>query len=214
MANEWWRAVTTALLYTAQFGRLDDDLVYRRARALLEEPVVELTPEQEYQAISEALASSARLTEPIPEPHSEQEFRDFLTQLRARLDTMRPWQEPPVRALSDSRWAEYSDARVVGRICMRYVDAQSRIKYVFGSVQEAGRTIQVMVLRLRSGDEVALAAPWWTGSKDVAVLTRDDARAAEDVVAALVDGTQLTSDEVEVVQGVNHVDVATNQHRR
>ncbi len=199
MASEWWRAVTTTLLYSAQFERLNDDLVDRRARALLEEPVVDLTPEQEYRAISEALASGANLTEPIPGQHGEQEFREFLQRLLARMDAMRPWQEPPHRPLSDSRWAEYGDARVVGRIGMDYVDAQGRIKYVFRSVQEGDRKIQVMVLQLRSGDEVALAAPWWPQSQDVAVLTRDHKCRAEDIVVALVDGTEFTAEEVTAV---------------
>jgi len=43
---------------------------------------------------------------------------------------------------------------------MRYVDAQGRIKYVLRSVQEGNRKIRVLILRLRSGDEVALATPW------------------------------------------------------
>lgn len=196
MTTEWWRAVTASLLYSAQFERLDDDLVDRRTRALLEEPVVDLAPEDEYRAIAEALASNARLTEAIPEPHGEDEFRSFLRRLLTRMDEMRPWQPPPHRPLSDSRWAEYRDARVVGRIRMRYVDAQGRIKYVLRSVQEGNQKSRVIILLLRSGDEVALAAPWWPESQDVAVLTRDHKRRAEDLVAALVDGTEFTADEV------------------
>jgi len=196
MTTEWWRAVTAPLLYSAQFERLDDDLVDRRTRALLEEPVVDLAPEDEYRAITEALASSARVTEAIPEPHGEAEFRGFLRRLLARMDEMRPWQTPPHRPLSQSRWAEYRDAQVVGRIRMRYVDAQSRMKYVLRGMQEGNLKIRVLILRLRSGDEVALAAPWWPESQDVAVLTRDHKRRAEDVVAALVDGTGLIPDEV------------------
>ncbi len=160
---------------------------------------MDVAPEDEYRAITEALASSARLTEAIPEPHGEAEFRGFLRRLLARMDEMRPWQTPPHRPLSQSRWAEYRDARVVGRIRTRYVDAQGRIKYVLRSMQEGDRKIRVLILRLSSGDEVALAAPWWPDSQDVGGLNRDRERQAEDVVAALIEGTGFTADEVTAV---------------
>lgn len=214
MATEWWQAVTMTLLYTAQFERLDDALVQRRATALLEEPVADFSPEDEHRAISDALRSDATLTEAIPEPHGEDEFRDFLQRLLDRMDAMRPWQNPPHRALSTSRWNDYRNARVVGRVRKRYGDIQSKINYIFRSVQDGGRKIRVVVLLLRSGDEVALAAPWWAGAEDVAVLTQGYARTAEDVMAALVDGTQLTSEEIEVVHGNDRPDVATGQHHR
>lgn len=196
MAGEWWRPVTWALLYTAQFDRLDEALIDRRARALLAEPLADLTPEDEYRAISAALASDAWLTERVPEPHGEQEFRDFLQRVRARMDAKRPWPTPLHRPLCESRWVEYNDARVVGRIGMDYVDAQDRIHYVFRTAQVGDQRIHVLVLLLRSGDEVALAAPWWPGSQDVAVLSRDHDRFSGAVVAALVDGSGFAPDEV------------------
>ncbi|MCA1706125.1 MAG: hypothetical protein LC808_23835 [Actinobacteria bacterium] len=51
-------------------------------------------PRDEYRAITEALASSAWLTEVIPEPHGEAKFRGFLQRLLAQMDKMRLWRPP------------------------------------------------------------------------------------------------------------------------
>ncbi|MQA86274.1 MAG: hypothetical protein GEV03_16975 [Streptosporangiales bacterium] len=198
--------VVGTLLYAVKFERRDDALVDRMARGLVEEPLRELTLEDEYQAIVEALASSATLSDVIGMPDwvrtapGEEEFRDFLRRLRDRLDAMRPWPTPPHRELDESRWpAEYAHARVVGRIKMRYVDAQGKVNYVFFSVQDGDLKRWVLILRLRSGDEVALVAPWWPDSKHVAVLSRDPDRPPSEVLAALFDGTRFTSEDVEPV---------------
>lgn len=202
MVTEWWQPVTATLLYTAQSRQLDDELVDRRARALLEEPVVDFTPEEEYRAISAALASGVRLTEAIPESHGEQEFRDFLKRIQARMDAKRPWLVPLNRPLGEAGWIGHGDTRVIGRIGMNYVNAQSRIKNAFRNMQLGDAKIQAIALQLRSGDEIALAAPWWPDSDDVAVLTRDRGRSAGEVVAALVDGSGFVPDEVvEVLDG-------------
>lgn len=196
------RAVIGTVFYAVKFEKLDDVLVDRQARALIEEPLREFTAADEYQAIVDALWSDVRLTEVIelpefiPKPHTEQEFRDFLRRLLERLDAMRPWPEPLHRALDDTRWDGYQNARVIGRITMRYVDAQDRLKYVFRTVDDAGRKIHVLILRLKSGDEVALAAPWWPDSKHVAVLSRSPERSPEQVLAALFDGTGFRPEDV------------------
>lgn len=194
--------VIGTLLYSVKFENLDDELVDRRARALIEEPLVELRPIDEYEAIVEALQSSAKLTEVIrlpefiPEPHSEQDFRDFLRRLTERLDAMRPWPEPQHRELHDSRWSDYDGARVVGRIKMDYVDAQQRINYGFRGVMDRGHKVRVLILHLKSGDEVALVTPWWSGSEEVAILSGSIHRRPAEVLEALIDATRFTSEEV------------------
>lgn len=198
------RVVIGTLLYTVKFEDLDDTLVDRRARALIEEPLVDLTAADEYQAIVEALQSSVRLTRVIELPnggrdrHSEQGFRDFLGRLLARMDTLRPWPEAPHRPLDDSRWHSAGSMWVVGRILMDYVDAQRRLNYVFRAGVHDDRKVHLLILRLRLGNEVALVAPWWPDSKHVAVLSRDPHRTSSEVLAAFLDGTRFTPDEVEL----------------
>jgi hypothetical protein len=90
--------VSMAVLYSVQFNRyLDDEEVTRIAQAMLKRPLIQdLTPQEEYAALVEALGLSVKLTELIPQQtHGEQEFRDFLRRLLDRLDAMRPWPELP-----------------------------------------------------------------------------------------------------------------------
>lgn len=90
-----WRGVNGGVLYSVQFAReLDDTVVDRIARWLLGEPLWDLTQQQEYDALAEALRSDAQLTEFIPEAHTEEAYRDFLRRLLARLDEARPWPDP------------------------------------------------------------------------------------------------------------------------
>lgn len=202
MLSDRARVVIGTLLYTGKFEQLDDVLVDRRARALIEEPLRELTVEEEYRAIDEALRSGAQLTSVIALPdfiterHSEQDFRDFLRRLLNRLDTMRPWPEAPHREVGVGRWRDYRDARVVGRASMNAINPNGLVNYVFTGLGDGERKLYVLILRLRSGDEVALAGPWWPDSTDTAVLSNDSHRSAEDIVAALVDGTKLTAADV------------------
>ncbi|MGH3427820.1 MAG: hypothetical protein ACRDQZ_09685 [Mycobacteriales bacterium] len=196
------------LLYTGKFEKLDDALAERRARALIEEPLGELTIEEEYQAIVEALGSDATLTRVIELPewikgHTEQEFRDFLQRLLNQLDAKRPWLEPAHRELSFRGWSDYHYARVVGRIKLPYLaasgSATSRTNYGFRHVNEGDHKRNVLILRLRSGDEVALAGPWWPNSKDVALLSRDPQRTPQQIVGALIDATRFTPEEIEPI---------------
>ncbi|MQA86276.1 MAG: hypothetical protein GEV03_16985 [Streptosporangiales bacterium] len=198
------RVVIGTLLYTVKFEDLDDTLVDRRARALIEEPLVDLTAADEYQAIVEALQSSATLTDVIklPDPcrdrHSEQGFRDFLSRLLARMDTLRPWPEAPHRPLDGSPWESAKSLWVIGRISMDYVDAQRRLNYVFRAGTQGDRKVHLVILKLRSGDELALVAPWWPDSDHVAVLSRERPWRPRELLAALIDGTRFRSDEVEL----------------
>lgn len=138
------QVVIGTLLHSVKFDDLNAELIDRMARALIEEPLVGLTPADEHQAIVDALRSSATLTEvirlpaSIPEPHGEKDFRDFLRRLLERLDIIRPWPVPLHRELNADRWSRYENAQVVGPIKMRYVDAQERINYAFGGVEANG----------------------------------------------------------------------------
>lgn len=96
--------VSQGVLYGVQFDRhLDEKAVARIAQFFLEGPsgplfggsLGNLTPQEGYTALVEALGLSVKLTEllPLPVHHSEQQFRDFLQRLLERLDAMRPWPE-------------------------------------------------------------------------------------------------------------------------
>jgi hypothetical protein len=170
MTDDQWRAVSNAVLYSVQFDReLNDAVLDRVIRLLFEQPMWDLTPEDEYNGLAQAVRSPDPLTGDIPQPHSDHEFRGFLRRLLDRLDAMRPWPQLPYQSLSVSKWGEFAGARPIARIGLSYVKAQERLKRIFGRVNDGG-TREVLLLRLRSGAEVALVgAP---GAAEITVLQR------------------------------------------
>jgi hypothetical protein len=197
---ERWRGVSNAVLYSVQFKReLDDAVVDRIARAVLSEPLWDLTPKQEYEALAEALQSEAQLTELIPDKHSEDAYRAFLHRLLARLDEARPWPELPFQEMSMSRWESFASARPVARISLSWKEMQERLHRGLAKVDDTGR--RILMLRLRPGDEIALVTPWWPGSSDTALLQRDAARPPGQVIAEFINVTSIAAGEITPVDG-------------
>ncbi|WP_119727959.1 hypothetical protein [Thermomonospora amylolytica] len=190
-----WRDLVNALLYDMQFVRvLDDQAVEECARHLVGRTELDLTPAQEHALLVEALRSDERLTE-LVDRHPEAVVRDFLGRVVARMEEMRPWPTPPYQALPPERWADFAGARPIGRIGTWYVDVQARLRKVFWGLPDDERGTSVLILQLRMGEQVALVGPWWPDSDDVAVVARDGDRAVE-TLAAFLDATGFTADEV------------------
>jgi hypothetical protein len=192
-----WRGVNNGVLYSVQFAReLDDAEVDRIARWLLGQPLWHLTQQQEYDALADALRSDAQLTELIPERHTEEAYRDFLRRVLARLDEARPWPELPFQVLSMSHWGNFAGATAAARIGLSVKAIQDRLHRFMSRLTLEGTDRQALMLRLRSGDEVALVTPWWPGSADTVVLPRADASSAEQMIAEFMNCTGLSADEV------------------
>lgn len=200
MPNPRWRRVVWNLVYTLMYERaLDDDVVSHRAHALLVEPFHGFSPEEEYAAISGVLASDADLAGLPPTPqHSEGQLRDFLARVRDRMDTERPWPQLPFVTRDDSEWSAFAEGRVIARIESGEADVRRQLRRHFGSVAGADGDRKVLILRLRSGDEVALTTPWWQDDKEhVAVIQHPDSvRSAGDVLEAFRDATGYGPDEI------------------
>ena len=197
---ESWRGFVNGVLYGVQFQeKLDDELATREAQQLVNDPIMNLAPEEEYAALVEAVEVGTDLTALIPEPHSEQAFREFLTKVLREMDDMRPWPDLPFRGLDVSEWANFEGAQPVARIALDWARAQERIRNIFR--KPAGEEREVCVLRLKSGTDVALVSPWWPDSKNVAVMVRGQQRPPEETVAELVDATLLEPDEVTLLAG-------------
>jgi hypothetical protein len=196
-AAEWWQGVNGGVLYSVQFAeKLDDATVDRIARWLLGQPLWELTQQQEYDALADALRSDAQLTEFIPDRHTEEAYRDFLRRLLARLDQVRPWPELPFQMLGTSHWENFTGARAAARIGLSVKKIQERLHRIMARLTVEGTEREVLMLRLRSGDEVALVNPWWPGSADTAVLKRGQAISTEQLIAEFINCTGLDADEI------------------
>lgn len=186
---------TTGILYTLIFQKdLDDSLVDATARREIERPGGGLTTEEIYAQVKQGLASDAILTDSIPDTgHSEQEYRDFLVKVLRRLDELRPWPEQPFRSLDSYTWEHMDSARPAARIKLTTLGVQKRLHKPFTSTADEGLAI---VLRLKSGTEVALRPAWWPGSKDAALLLHDPDRPLADVLAEFCAATGITADEI------------------
>lgn len=171
MNEQSWRRVVDALLYSVQSQRsLDGDLAAARAKALVAEPIHGSTAAEEYRALDTALRSTAPLAAGPFSAHAEPDVRTFLAAVKDGMDALRPWPTPAFTPLADDEWTRFDGAEPVARIRAGRVAVQERLQRVFGATGEGASRRNVLVLRLRSGDDVALATPWWRGSDDVAVL--------------------------------------------
>jgi hypothetical protein len=194
---EQWRGVNDGVLYCVQFAHeLDGAEVDRIAHWLLGQPIWDLTQQQEYDALADALRSDAQLTKFIPDRHTEEAYRDFLRRLLARLDEARPWPELPFQKLGMSHWGNFANASAVARIGLSEKKIQERLHRMMAELTSEGDGRKVLMLRLRSGAEVALVTPWWPGSTDTAVLQRGPASSAELVIAEFINCTGLDAGEV------------------
>jgi hypothetical protein len=202
--NQLSDRVSSLILYTVLFDQqLDEATVAYVARRAAEHPQAYLTTDEIYAGIAGALQSDAVLTGAQPgNRHGEQEYRDFLRRLLGRLDDLRPWPELPFRAVDPSSWPDLGAAQPVARIRVSFVQVEHRLKKAFEHVGETRRLL--MVLRLKSGTEVALAARWWAGSKDVALLKGDPRLRDRQVVAEFRSLTGFTENEITLLYTPRH----------
>jgi hypothetical protein len=189
-----WQFANQVILYSV-LGETSpgEARLARVAKRAVEHPDAYLTTEEIYAGIAEALRSDTQLTESLPGTKpSEQEYRAFLGRLLDRLDTMRPWPEPPFRILDPSRWQDLGQMPLTARIRLDLLLLQQRLHRVFGHVGNR----EVLALRLKTGTEVALVAHWWRGSDDIALLQRDPDLPPGQVAEEFRDATGLTPGEV------------------
>ncbi len=186
---------------------LDDALALRHARALIFRPLVGVSPEEEYDALVEALRSDAPLATWHGDPRFERridegDFRAHLGRVRDRLDALRPWPVPLFRAVTPELWAGYRAPRVVGRIGLRTPVVEDRIHTHLSPVArlDGDGQVRVVILRLRSGHEIALVGRWWPDDlRATAVLTRDPDVPAEELMAELTSGDEFAPEEWDVL---------------
>ena len=116
-----------------------------------------VTAGDQYADLVRALASDAQLTELIPDAHTEPSFRAFLSNVLRKMDALRPWPEPPFRPMPVSEWKNFAEARPIARVDLSWVRVQERVHQTF-YVPE-GTDLEVLLLRMASGAEVAFVAP-------------------------------------------------------
>jgi hypothetical protein len=178
-----------AILYCLQFSReLGDEEVERISRMILEQPFYDLTTAEQYAGIEAAIAVDAWEKDLSWQPHDEPSVRNFLRRLLERLDVLRPWQEPPFRSLGLGRWQEFEHGTLLAHVQL-YSPAQDQMHARLRTVPEDQHRLRALVLRLRSGDEVALMAPPLPNGDDAVLMAVPPHRPAQMVIEAFLTHT-------------------------
>lgn len=169
-----WRGGINTILYVLIYaGQLDEQQVARVADMIIEQRALPGGPAPYLQAIEDALASGDEVSSGIDTPHSEQEFRDFLTRLADRLKQSRPWPEPKLTKVDIGQWDTLSDARPIAKIDLSSFNVGQRIPEQFDRLPLGDGTLAGLMLRLRSGAVLGLLAPADGRTPGVTVLLRD-----------------------------------------
>jgi hypothetical protein len=154
-----WRGTVNQLTYgIAGLGRrdpVDDARVARTVDDMLHQRTFAGQPEDYYSATVDALASGRQLAY---DSEDEELVRDFLTRLLAELDARRPWPVLPFTRVTPQQWPALSQARPIGRIPLSHHDVRGRLRHLFDKVTLEGQSVDVLTLRLRTGEMVALRA--------------------------------------------------------
>ena len=186
---ERWRGLVQLAAYRLHFTKaIDRTTVERRADELLQPHLYADTPPEFYAAISHALQTGERLA---PDGEDEHYLRQFLADLREALDARRPWPERPYTELSLSEWEKYRHLDPIAGLKPSAMDTGSRLHVVFEHVPGSG---YVVVLRLRSGQVVALQGP--QGYGEMGVLVRADTDDPQATLAEFQKLTGIQSDEI------------------
>lgn len=195
MTDTPWKNLVSGLLFSVQYETdLDDDLAERRARAMLEEPLPGFGQDDGYAALATALASTddlaGLLPAPIPAGHTDPDLRAFIARVRDHMDAKRPWTPPAYLPIDTSRSGEFTGGLPVAALPPRWVEVGERLQRMFTAVDGADGEREVLLLRLRTGDEIALVAPWWEQDERVAVVQHPGSdRSPREVLTAFLDLT-------------------------
>ncbi|MFE6923232.1 hypothetical protein ACFVAV_19545 [Nocardia sp. NPDC057663] len=185
----YWRPVVNAILYSVQFEKeLDDHVVGRIAYSLLTEPLTTLTPEGQYQALSDGLATGAPLPTLVQMPQDPAELREFLSRVVARMDDMRPWPTLPYLRLPKESVSTFKNAMPIARISARVDDIQARISRGFYWGTEYGIFIP---LKMSSGRIIGMFTPFWDGSDDIVLVDATHDTEPGAVIDELLSATRI-----------------------
>lgn len=180
----WINIVTDGVYFSR---RISDERIAARVDDMIQQWTFADPVHTYYEAISDALNSTERIAEPRED---EEHARDFLLRLMETLDARRPWPEAAYTHLDASAWSEYRQLPPLAVIALTERTVRGRVNRFFDEVPDGGA---VMILRLRTGDTVALhSADFRTPAVTIRAHTNDSA-ATIDACKAFIG---LSADEI------------------
>jgi hypothetical protein len=189
------------VLYAVQFDPLDERTADGVAQAMVDYHYLVSGPTAYLAGIEQGLSSDVVLTDALSTRHSEGEFRAFLAKVRDRLLALRPWPEPRFRKLPVSEWESFGGAQPIAKIPdLHSSSVAQRLPSVFDGVQIGEVRLPVLVLRLGTGETIALVGSTDPKARGVMLLQRDP-REPTEVIAHFCELTGFSPEEVVPIVG-------------
>jgi hypothetical protein len=153
-----------------------DDAVSACADSLINQRHFRHPVEEYAEAISHALHEGGVPAQAVESSrrYSAPDLLDFLTRLARRLDERRPWPDPAFRKLDPDEWSTFANATPVARINRPTHQVTGILHNSFDEVPVGAEKLPVMILRLPTGDVVALMGSLDSRSRTFTLLQRDD----------------------------------------
>jgi hypothetical protein len=152
-------------------------------------------PKVYYEAIQEALTSGERLDGLGQLPQFDQaQIAGFLRALANRLDALRPWPEPKFLRLEASAWATFANAVPIARLDASILRVRKIVRGVFEPAGDAPPRRCVLMLKLATGETVALLGSH--GPQEKITLLTDARDNPAEAVEHFIEATDLPPDKV------------------
>jgi hypothetical protein len=194
--TQHWQGPINALLYGLIFApEITDEVVAGCAEAAVNYTVLGDGPEVYYKAIQDALISGERLDNLGQLPQFEEaQIAGFLHAVATQLDALRPWPQPKFRRLDAATWATFENAVPIARLDTSILRVRNVVRGVFEAAGDSQHERLVLMLKLATGETVALQGSPGPG-EEVVLLTEATGNPAE-VIEHFTEATGFPSDQV------------------
>jgi len=193
--TEDWRGPINQILFGLIFTHeITDEVVEWNANSAIRRESLDLGPGIYCRAIGDALSSGEQLDGLGQVPQfSQEEIADFLEALASRLDSMRPWPEPPFRVLDSNPWRSFRDAVKIAELDVPLLYLSNVFRSPFQPIEDHKGKYFLMVT-VRTGETVALVGSYERGER-VSVLS-EEAEDPDTVVNHFLQATGIPSDKI------------------
>jgi hypothetical protein len=187
------------VVYAVQFDPQPIDAVDRLMELIVATDVLSGSPEEHLAAVRSALASTVRLAELVPQPHTEGALRKMLRALEDRLDS---WvrEGPAVTRVPLTGWRPTGPSPVVAHLAREPEFLSRWLGTPFDTVPDDLGEVRIAPLRLASGRMVALVQVVGNPEPGTSLL-QATAESPSAVVREFLTDTRLPDDAVRWVAG-------------
>jgi hypothetical protein len=152
-----WQSVVSQLLYSVGLNStLDDELAQQLAAMMIRRQGLTDGPEVYHRGLSQAVEQEDILAgQTLPNRHSPEALREFFRLIVRHLEAGRPWPPPRWERLPTAEWPR-AEAPTVATIWGSLPFLTEKFQNFPDEVTDGGEVTHAMVLRLRTGEVVAL----------------------------------------------------------